>query len=378
MDVGAVVQFLRNALCTGKNFNVLGDSFLYDPKVTAQYYAFPSPLDKTTPLEILIGMTQFYACVSTTIAGYKILTSGVRKLQLITRLVNLRGTEVAKDNGDKKKKDDKKKDDDKSEAVARQLVTKSLLDESDAATRNTFVGANVLILGIAFFWLFANSFHVTETDWIGGVVALIHAVTVMEIVLLVFLYYMVKDAGAALRRSYRMNKFAAKIVGSKKLSDVDTITVEQYSWVVDGWAPFWAEGVSGSIGAEGKLLTKEEEAVASKLGSLSKNIGQDIADGIRAQARVALFEGYREYVYLILNCFAFYGYLACVLAFYYGEESSKPDYIKAMLMYMPSADADWLGNTVGDFAWTLEPIVILGSPMIISSMLPKKKKEKVA
>lgn len=374
----AVVQFLRNALCTAKNFNFLGDSFLYDPKVTAQYYTFPSPLNETTPLEVLISATQLYALVSTSFAGYKMVTqSGIGKLQLINRLVNLR-TKAKED--EKKKKDEKKTDTEKCEAVARQLVTTSLLDESDAATRSFFVGTNVLVCGISFLWLFANSFHVTSTDWIGGILGLIHALTAMEIALLVFLYYMVKDAGSSIRKSYKMNDFAVTIAASKKLSEIQVknITVEQYSWLVDGWSPFWDGGSSGSVAAEGKMATKEEEAVASKLAVFSKKIDKDISDRIVAQSRISLFEGYREYVYLVLNFFAFYGYLACIIVYYYQDESAQPDFIRSMLLWMPNGDADWLGNAVGDFAWTVEPIIILGSPLVVKSMSPKKKKEKVA
>lgn len=374
----AVVQLLRNALCTAKNFNVLGNSFLYDPKTTTQYYAFPTPLDQTTPLEILIAITQLYACVSLSIAGYRMITrSGIGKLQLINRLVNFReGGEEKKDNT--KKKAASKKDDNDSKMVARKLVTLSLLDESEAATRTFFVGTNVFILGVAFFWLFANSLHITNTDWIGGVMGLIHALTAMEINLLVFLYYMVKDAGSATRKSVRMQNFSEEIAASKKGMDVESITIEQYSWLVDGWSPFWTEGSSDSIAAEEKMLTKEEEAVASKLIAFSKKIDQDVADRIRLQSRISLFEGYREYIYLILNFFAFYGYFVCIVVFYYQEESAQPDYIRAMLLWNPNGEADWLGNAVGDFMWTLEPVIILGSPMIVNSMSPKKKKEKVA
>ena len=368
----AYVQFIRNALCTCKNFNFLGGSFLYDPKITAQYYDFPPPLDQTTPLEVLISITQFYAFVSVTLAGYRMVTkSGIGKLQLISRLVNLRGGAPKKDD-DKKKKDD---DDDKSSEIAHRLVTQSLLDESDAATRSFFVGTNVLLLGISFFWLFANSLHVTSVDWIGGITALIHALTVMEINLLVFLYYMVKDARNYVRKSYAMYSFAETISVAKKLPLDSALTVEQYSWLVDGWSPFWSEG-SSSSSAEEKMLTKEEEAVASKLVAFSKSIDQDTANRIRAMSRIALFEGYREYVYLIINCFAFYGYLACILVFYYEDESTQPGYIRTMLLQMPNSDADWLGNAVGDFMWTVEPLIILGSPMIVNSMSYKKGKEK--
>lgn len=385
LTMDAVVQFIRNALCVTKDFNFLGETFLYDPKVTAQYYALPSPLDQTTPLEVLIAITQFYAFVSVSLAGYKMITrAGVGKLQLINRLVNLRATAAKEEKEEKKtkkeKKDTKTTDADKSEAVARKLVTTSLIDESDAATRSFFVGTNVLFLGLAFFWLFANSLHVTSTDWIGGIVGLIQALTVMEINLVVFLYYMVKDAGRATRKSFKMANFAAKIAASKKLSlsDMETITVEQYSWLLGGWSPFWAEGSSGSVVAEGKLMAKEEEAVASKLASFSKKIDQDISDRILAQSRICLFEGYREYLYLVLNFFAFYGYLVGIIVFYYQEESDQPEYIRSMLLWMPNGDADWLGNAVGDFMWTVEPIVILGSPLVINFMSPKKKKEKLA
>ena len=379
----SIVQFLRNALCTCKNFNILGDTFLYDPKVTAQYYALPSPLDQTTPLEVIISISQFYAFVSVSLAGYKMITKGgVGKLQLINRLVNLRAKkEKKKDTKKKKKKDDdhdkkKKKDDDKSEEVAEKLVNTNLLEESDAATKSVFVGANVLVIGLAFFWLFANSWHVTSTDWIGGIVGLIHALTVMEISLIVFLYYMVKDAGASLRKSFRMNQFANEISAAKnnKVQDITNITTEQYGWLVDGWSPFWADGDSDL--AEDKLLTKEEEGVATKLIAFAKNVDQDIVDRIKAQSRIALFEGYREYVYLVLNFFAFYGYLVCIIVFYYQEEADQPEYIRASLGWMKNDDVDWLGNAVGDFMWTVEPLIILGSPLIISSMSPKKKKAK--
>ena len=32
----AYVQFIRNGMCTVKNFNFLGDTFLYDPKITGK------------------------------------------------------------------------------------------------------------------------------------------------------------------------------------------------------------------------------------------------------------------------------------------------------------------------------------------------------
>ncbi|EED95264.1 predicted protein [Thalassiosira pseudonana CCMP1335] len=377
----AIVQFTRNALCTLKNFNILSDTFLYDANVTAHYYTFPEPLNQTTPLEVLISITQFYAFITVSAAGYKMMTtSGVLKLQLINRLLNISAKKEAdNDNSKKKGKKEEAKAKAASEATARRLVAESLLKEGDAAARSFFIGFNVLAIGLSFFWLTANSYHVTSTDWIGGIQGLIHALTVAEVCLLVMLYYMVKDGAASIRRSFQMKQFASDITPS----EVGNVTVEQYSWLVDGWSPFWAEGSSGSamdVAAEEKMLEKEEEAVASRLGALSKNVGPDIAPRIRHESRIALFEGYREYVYLVLNFFAFYGYFASILVFYFDDESKQPEYIRALLLQLPNADADWLGNAVGDFMWTVEPILILGSPLIVKSMSSKKKesKEKVA
>lgn len=390
----AYIQLLRNALCTVKNFNFLGNTFLYDAEVTARYYAFPPPLDQTTPLEFLIGVTQFYAFISVSIAGYGMITrSGVSKLQLITRLVNnLRDattTSAAKDDEKETKTKKKEQHDPIMTPLARQLVTKSLFHESDAATRSIFVGTNVLLVGLAFFWLVANSFHVTSTDWIGGIAGLIHSLTVMELGLIVFLYYMAIDAMRDIQKSREMYKFATKTVAAskgKKLSpeDVQKITTEQYSWLVGGWTPFWAEGGNSalhSIADEKALLAREMEAVATNLTALSKTMDDPdtIANRILAQSRIASFEGIRGYVYLILNFLAFYGYLVCIAVSYHQDESAQPEYIRAMLFWKTNADADWLGNAVGDFMWTVEPIIILGSPMILNSISSKTKakKEKV-
>ena len=400
----AYIQFLRNALCTVKNFNILGNTFLYDAKVTTQYYALPSPLDETTPLEVLIALTQFYAFIAISLAGYRMITlSGINKLNLLSRLANIRVDE-AKMNELKSREEDKtgggdvvvkktkttRAEDDAAviTEVASRLISQNIfINENDAATRSVFVGVNVFAVGIAFFWLFANSFHVTSAGWIGGVANLIHSLEVMEICLLVFLYYMGKDAVRAVRRSKQMAIFVTRINSSRtrsrrlSLDDVKSITVEEYDWLVGGWTPFWTNSTTSSSDSsiETRLLSKEEEVVTSNLTSFTRRIDDDVIDNILARSRISLFEGYREYIYFILNFFAFYGYLVCILVYYHPIEASRPVYVRHMLGGMKSADADWLGNAVGDFMWTLEPIIILTSPMIIDSMkkTPTKAKEKL-
>jgi len=375
MSTQAIVQFVRNALCTAKNFNILGNTFLYDPNVTARYYKFPSPMDQTTPLEILISITQIYALVSLSIAGYKMITNSIKKLQLISRLVSLQV---------ERKYDDAKKVS-KNEVVARRIVTESLLQESDAAIRSFFVGVNVFAIGISFFWFSANSYHITSTDWIGGVAGLIHALTVAEIALVVLLYYMVKDARDAMRQSKDMREFAVRLSESKGFSDVDGLTVEKFGWLSaddnDYTSPFfWTNGDASSDAAtDSKMLTKAEDAVATKLTKLAKTVDPQLAESILVKSEVSRFVGLREYGYIVLNLLAFYGYAACILVYYFQNEETQPSFIRAALLHLPNADADWLGNAVGDFMWTVEPIIILGSPLVVQSITKNaKKKEKIA
>merc|ERR1712029_575933 len=129
------------------------------------------------------------------------------------------------------------------------------------------------------------------------------------------------------------------VAASKKVQ-AENITVECYCWLVDGWSPFWADVSSGSTVTEGKMLKKEEESVVSRLAEFSKGIDKDKVERIQAQARMSLLEGYREYIYLALNFFAFYGYLVCIVVFYYNDERDQPDYVRSMLLWMPNGDVD--------------------------------------
>lgn len=71
----------------------------------------------------------------------------------------------------------------------------------------------------------------------------------------------------------------------------------------------------------------------------------------------------------LLNVVAGYGYLMGILAFYW-PASSSPTWMQSasrLLMLGLSRDAgDWAGNFAGDLAWTLEPLLIICSPLFTS------------
>ena len=141
----------------------------------------PSP-----PPPFFISISQLYPCISCSISGYNLIfDQGVLKLR------NLYGTADVL----KAKFND-------IPAPANLIIRDSIMAEADLAMRCTMTGCCVLPLWIAFFWLFANSLHITTAaGWIGGLPLLIHALTVMEVALLPLLYFMTKDANTALRKA---------------------------------------------------------------------------------------------------------------------------------------------------------------------------------
>uniref|UniRef100_A0A7S3VCX0 Uncharacterized protein n=2 Tax=Chaetoceros debilis TaxID=122233 RepID=A0A7S3VCX0_9STRA len=389
----AIVQLIRNAMCCVKDLNLFAESLpnLYDPEYTSKFYTFPTPfMSKTTPLEFLICISQLYACISCTISGYNLIFGGgILKLKRLTRVSDLVHKKRLDKAGSKKKDDDKDDKADKDDAIVNQAVATSVMKEANGALRNVFVGICVLPIGMSFFWLFCNSLHITEAGWVGGLPALIHALTVMEIALVPLLYFMLKDASSALRKAVDIRAMVEKF-SEKKNKDVapsggelSWINLDSYSLIVDsGWSPYWTTSAISNVDqdAEGKMLTKEIEAlernVKSSLSGDAAIVNASKAAEMEEAAQVSYLEGYREYAYFVFNFIAFYGYLLGVVVYYFDADENQPAAVRQLKLGYSNDDADWAGNFAGDFMWTVEPIVILLSPFIISR-LTKSKGDKV-
>ena len=365
----AIVQLIRNALCCVKDLGLFPDTFLWDTNYTLQYYNLPEPLNQTTPLEVLISLSQFYAFVFTTAAGWNLCLQSLGKLWRIQRIMAVRGP-VQTD--------------------ADRLVNASLVKEGLFAVRFCWVGVYVACIGVSFFWLFCNSWHITETNWVGGLPGLIHALTVMEVCLLPLLYYMYKDGWERLAKASRMETLAKRMLQNKRLSapDVSLSLLEE----VAGWVPFWDAGVGVLAAVDSSSEEKEVAAeVARVQDHLEQLVGGDDRDKdggrqehiaekaneLLAKVRIYRLEGYREFLYLLLNSIAFYGYMVGILVFYWQKEDEQPLWLRRGLLYMNNSDADWHGNFAGDLMWTIEPMVILTSPKLINALRPFPRKEKV-
>lgn len=387
----AIVQLVRNALCCIKDLQLFKDAGIHDP---AQL-PLPHPLNKTTRLEIVIAITQFYAFASVSRSGWNLILTSRAKLRSVETLL-LKLQQQKDKNGNASNNNNNTVT-----TTATDLLLQKLQNDRVAAQRNLWVGINVFCIGVAFFWLFANSFHVTETSWIGGVPALIHALTIMEIAMIPLLYYMVADTVTLLSKSAVM-AYVANILHKCIVTDKNNntkgvplaiLTDETFALLLDGgWTPFTPINANSSAASENdedeaKSISKEIANVVSELESWTSDkdnnnntinaLIQSTADRIESRAISTRYEAYREFIYFLLNFVAFYGYMLGILVYYRNEDVDEPLYVRTLKLGMGNADADWTGNFAGDLMWTIEPMIILASPALVNWLTPKRTKLKV-
>lgn len=364
----AIVQLVRNALCCIMDWQLFEEYGIHDASIPAKLYSdIPAPIHQTTPLGYLICLTQFYAFVSNSISGFKLIIS--RRYQKLERLLEIsKGTKI------------------EDQLTAQRIIVESLIDDMEKAIRNIVVGICVFPIGVSFLWLTANSLHITETNWIGGLPALIHALTVMEVFMVPLLYFMWID-------SIALGKKAEKILDTKKTVEVnrghipsDKINAAVYAWLVATWQPFWKDAddidLSDDVKLE-KLFASELKEIEANVNEFAKEggskLGLNAAASLESASWRAKKEGQREFLYFVLNFIAFYGYLLGVLAYYFPDSDDGVNalqLITALNLGMATSVADWAGNFAGDFCWTVEPVVILLSPIFFLRFSPKTKTKK--
>lgn len=334
-----IVQLIRNGLCCIKDLNLFPDSGIH----AAAELPLPEPMNKTTPLEFLIAISQFYAFVSVSMSGFSLLLdSGYRKLRRVEKIQmkhkNTGGTADA-------------------------ILMERLDKEKATAKKNMFIGANVFSIGVCFFWLTANSLHVTETDWIGGIQALIHALTIMEVALVPLLYFMIADSIMLIGKASVM-EYLAKIL--RKCNDkVPAVILTDDTFAVllqKGWTPFWAGKSSLDDDDEEQEITKEVSNLVAELeawtnekdNTAMKATIKETAARLDADAVTTRYQAYREIFYFLLNFVAFYGYMIGVLVYYKNaEDHEQPIYVRGLKLGLSNNDADWTGNFAGDLMWTI-------------------------
>jgi hypothetical protein len=368
MSLSDYVQFFRNLLCCVKDLDA-GPRFLFDANVTVHYYEFPEPLNKTTPLEFCISWLQLYPFIFLSKAGVVMMMDAVRTVHRVEKIMYICPKGVSSSPIEK------------NDEIGQRLVAAKLMKDGKQAIKAMIIGTQLFFIGLAFFWLFANSWHVTETDWVGGIWGLIHALTVMEICLAVLLYYMIVDGREKLRSATAMIELADSLKFKNKMT-TPPMNLTTYEFM-SKWVPFWLErdGDKKAISEETDLVQRTLQIYrggkddGEKEDKIRQSTLEGIVERLRKDAHTTKMEGYRELVLFALNFVAFYGYLMGIVCFYL-DEANEPAWMKYFKFFHTHEMADWHGNFAGDLMWTVEPIVMLSSPWVFQMMAPKPKKQK--
>jgi len=139
---------------------------------------------------------------------------------------------------------------------------------------------------------------------------------------------------------------------------------------------------SGEVQVDKSATTGNKEIVSKKgkkkLKAVSANSSAEVAIKVepiivdkkrltrllRKRARIATQKFCLDLILFLLNVIAGVGYLMGIVAFYFPTGSSEW-WVQFLLLYLTPAEADWYGNFAGDFAWTVEPFLIICSSWMV-------------
>jgi hypothetical protein len=402
----AIVQFIRNFLCCIKDlsfgahhqqhhhqrYQQINLSWMYNNTLTNQYMndyfnlSLIEPIKYTTPLEMIISITQFYVVLTGVPESIQRFLYSYyqmkRSYALIRHHQSTNNPNIGITNH------------------VERLLYASLLKETNNNIRSMFVAFNCFCISIAFIWLSANSLHITTTTWIGGLPALIHALTVMNLCLIPLLYYMYIDSKEYYQNSKRIQLFHQQLlVGTVTAADIGLSAIQALYNNSNEYIPFYSCNSTRPVIErfnnvdDIQLLNHERRtiqalldiitgttAITKKTDENNENndnyeeirmkIQKDIANTTSLPSIVYKFHLYsiREFVYCILNFIAWYGYGMCIVVYYYPNTIFQSDIVHLSLLHFNHDDADWYGNFIGDSMWTIEPLIILFSPILIHQL----------
>jgi hypothetical protein len=397
MSISVWTQLFRNFFCVLKSV-VPQENFIQKPLFAdSSFY----PLTLTSSIELLIAPTQFAAVILNFLSGFTAILNGKNDLDVandwlsvLDRVLLSSGLELP--------------------GVAYLIVRQGLESDIAASKRKMFIGVLELIFGFAFIFLVLNSLHIVGPSHPKP---LVDAVLSMEIGLAYILLIMWQSFTEKAKDSSRSKRLAAFIRGSRG-QPLGTLLVGAIDSgfkgddlfralsLFEAYKPLWRNKnpkqfvnkkitKNARIESEVRIELINVTVVLNKLSAMDVK-GSDIhaANRIKLalvldrQAYVGSLQAPIELLYFILNFVAGYGYLLGILAFYIPEVTHKVplgvsnlianiitgDYswCKVLMFGMTHGDADWWGNLAGDFAWTLEPIIIIVSKPVLTYLVDLK------
>jgi hypothetical protein len=227
-------------------------------------------------------------------------------------------------------------------------------------------------LAFGFFWLTLNSMKIVHFNFIN--IGLIF----MEIAVAYLLVRMVRGVREQWKRAAVARTLAQHVsergVKSALNSDENALTmtlglISSAVGLPPPQAPWPGPPESYLMEAYVSKLESWRDTVIAKASS-AQGAAQVVAS-LQAQAHGDVLGGWFDAVLIVINLVAFFGYLVFPVTFLL-----SPSTLVEWVPWWPTNElAQWIGNLVGDAAWTLEPaLVLLFRPLIAASTASQLKR----
>lgn len=402
MSISLYVQLIRNFLCVWKTFLPTTSSF--------RLLAFPtasSPLNAVNCIEFFIALTQGSAVILNFISCYINIIKGLGEVFRTNRLkasldqLSVFGASQS--------------------SVEYTLLRHSLEDGHSKGYHNIRVGIAEFFLGGVFAFLAANSLHIHGPS---HPLPLIQALIVMEIALVYFLYSMIKQMIFDMS-TYRRLQLLRNMIESNHMKVQDKnkdekskdktkekdhtdsnkkignrrvlLSATECGFVHNLMVPFQhiiapsfafksynmmpsahqAQVLRNDLRDIHNLLLSSDDQnthVNTSMITTTSSLSE-VLNRIDRYSQECVFDLSLTMVCFVLNGLAGYGYLLGILAYYYPKASLDSNnviemVVKMLMWNMSASTAEYVGNLVGDVAWTIEPVVVLLVPLVKDVMFP--------
>ena len=361
-------QFIRNFFCVLKSL-LPREAWLLQKGFLAGFFIL---LRSVSNIEYIIALTQALAAIFNIYTGISNYFSGERNIKRFRKILDeLDELSLA----------------DSSYTgmhftVLRHGIRKDLL----RAQGKIFFGITNVSIGIAFIFLTTGSLHIHLANHPKSI---IDALLIMEIGLVYLLHCMWDGLMSRWDNYYKYDAIIGHLQESQKKtitgSDFLNVTLsegylanlmEAYTLLNDRFIPRYKVVPHDDIQSLHYDLQDIQKYIGKSDKSQNKVDVREMIEKLESLKKDNYFNFYLEFVYLLLNFTAGYGYLLGILVFYLPNasltSSSVPEKIAKYLMFgMNNSDADFYGNLAGDIAWTIEPLLIMSAPILRKIFLPK-------
>lgn len=400
MSLSTYVQFIRNGACIVRDFSP--KTVFYKSttvpfpftNVILTYFPFITiPNVDPSYIEYLIGISQFYVVLVVPYNGVMKLISSSQKLKGLQQYELELGRLLLTDSS--------------AEVYLLHNYVKSLIKVN--SFDNILSGLFEIGIGLSFIFLTFGSFHIHLPLHPKPI---IDALIFMEVLLLYFLYVMWNSFYNHKTLSVNAKKLIKKIEtaisdkrdqatdnkdkdNSKLVSDRLEVS-EMLGWAYDSGFRTNISEILNMLGLQSNLKWVEDGSsdvnITNEIGKLSnqiKNMTTAPVKNIPSKASKILgmnenkFNGdqdfpvlqavqnyqetcardvYFDFTFLFLNIIAFYAYMISILPFYFGQNRSNV--VNIVMMGLSNETAEFYGAFAGDLAWTIEPLVVIFTPLI--------------